>query len=78
MPVSAPADIFVASFLSATDNRRPILAGRAVLPAIATVGPALGDVVSSGTRRAGAADGVWNHGGKGGGRGRGTRAAEEG
>ncbi|CAN0013444.1 unnamed protein product [Laminaria digitata] len=81
VPVTAPADIFVASFLSATDNRRPVLAGRAVLPAIATAGPAGGDVVSSGTLRAGAADGIWHHGGKGGGgkgRGRGKRAAGEG
>lgn len=36
LPVSAPADIFVGSFLAATDSARPMLAGRAVLPAIAT------------------------------------------
>eukprot|EP00752_Nemacystus_decipiens_P003624 g3341.t1 len=36
LPVSAPADIFVGSFLAATDSGRPMLAGRAVLPALAT------------------------------------------
>lgn len=74
LPVSAPADIFVASFLAGTDSGRPVLAGRAVLPALATTagGPAegeaggdedaggdVGDVVSVGTRRAGVAHGVW-------------------
>lgn len=61
MPVSAPADIFVASFLAGADNTRPALAGRAVLPAIATVPPegVGGDVESSGTRRAGAVDGLF-------------------
>lgn len=70
LPVSAPADIFVGSFLAATDCSRPILAGRAVLPALATApggaaaagaggGTDVGDVVSIGTRRAGVAHGVW-------------------
>lgn len=77
LPVSAPADIFVGSFLAATDSGRPILSGRAVLPALATTpagegsggaaaaggataGGDFGDVVSSGTRRAGVAHGVWS------------------
>ncbi|CAM9301057.1 unnamed protein product [Ectocarpus sp. 12 AP-2014] len=81
LPVSAPADIFVASMLTSTDSGRPVLAGRAVLPALATTAGAggtgeaalaaalgggggaavdenVGDVVSTGTRRAGAANGV--------------------
>ncbi|CAM9306443.1 unnamed protein product, partial [Pylaiella littoralis] len=44
LPVSAPADIFVASFLSATDSGRPMLTGRAVLPALATTPTAPGVV----------------------------------
>eukprot|EP00903_Cladosiphon_okamuranus_P011168 g10541.t1 len=75
LPVSAPADIFVGSFLAATDSGRPMLAGRAVLPALATtpggagagaggcgatgIGDA-GDVVSTGTCRSGVAHGVWS------------------
>lgn len=61
LPVSAPTDIFVASLLSATDGRPPKLTARAVLPVLATSGgidAPLGDVVSGGTRRAGAVDGV--------------------
>lgn len=61
MPVSAPADIFVASLMSATDGRPPTLTARAVLPVLATsggVGAPPGDVSSSGTRRAGAVDGI--------------------
>ncbi|CAM9213148.1 unnamed protein product [Ectocarpus sp. 6 AP-2014] len=81
LPVSAPADIFVASMLTSTDSGRPVLAGRAVLPALATTAgcggageaalaaalgggggadddESVGDVVSTGTRRAGAANGV--------------------
>ncbi len=42
LPVSAPADIFVGSFLAATDSGRPMLAGRAVLPALATTAGAAG------------------------------------
>lgn len=55
MPVSAPADIFVASFLTGTDNGRPVLAGRAVLPAIAKASPGNGDVKSLVALRAGGA-----------------------
>lgn len=55
MPVSAPADIFVASFLTGTDSGRPVLAGRAVLPAIAKASPGNGDVKSLVALRAGGA-----------------------
>lgn len=60
LPVYAPVDIFVASLLSATDGGVPRLTGRAVLPVLASAGGANapgGDVVSSGTNRAGVADG---------------------
>ena len=55
MPVSAPADIFVASFLTGTDSGRPILTGRVVLPAIVKASPGKGDVESLVTLRAGGA-----------------------
>lgn len=60
LPVTAPADIFVGSLLAATDGGLPRLTGRAVLPVLATAGgpnAAGGDIVSSGTNRAGVADG---------------------